>query len=60
LPTARLAIEQETVPPAPTAGVVHDHPPGDESETNVVPADNVSERLTVAALLGPALFTVMV
>src|SRR5688572_11443072 len=28
LPAGREAIEQETVPPAPTAGVVHDQPAG--------------------------------
>ena len=33
LPTARVVAEQETVPFAPTAGVVHDQPPGDESDT---------------------------
>ena len=60
LPTARLGFEQVTVPLVPTAGVVHDQPPGEESDTNVVPAGSGSERLTLAALLGPALVTVMV
>ena len=60
LPTPRLGFELETVPPAPTAGVVEDHPPGDERDTNVVPAGSVSVSDTVAALLGPALVTVMV
>jgi len=60
LPTPRLAIEQDTVPPAPTAGVVQDQPPGDASDTKVVPGGNVSESETEAALLGPALFTVIV
>jgi len=60
LPTPRLAIEQETVPPAPTAGVVQDQPPGDDNDTKVVPAGNVSESETEVALLGPALFTVIV
>ena len=59
-PGARVAAEHETVPPAPIAGVVHDQPPGDDSETNVVPAGSVSESETDAALLGPALVTVMV
>ena len=36
LPTARLGFVQVMVPPAPTAGVVHDQPPGEESATNVV------------------------
>ena len=60
LPTARLGFEQETVPPAPTAGVVHDQPPGDDSDTNVVPAGKVSDKDTVAALLGPAFVAVIV
>src|SRR5690242_17209929 len=60
LPTAMLAFVQVMVPPAPTAGVVHDQPAGEESATNVVPAGSVSERLTLAAELGPALLTVMV
>jgi hypothetical protein len=52
--------EQLIAPVAPTAGVVHDHPPGVESETNVVPAGSVSASATVVALLGPALLTVIV
>src|SRR5215203_2734352 len=60
LPAGSEANEHDTVPPAPTAGVMHDQPPGDDSETNAVPAGSVSERLTVAALLGPALVTVIV
>ena len=55
-----MAIEQDTVPAIPTDGVVQLHPPGDESDTKVVPAGNVSESETAAALLGPALFTVIV
>jgi hypothetical protein len=39
---------------------VHDQPPGDDSETNVVFAGSVSDVLAVDALLGPALFTVIV
>src|SRR5262245_21007295 len=35
-PSGRLAIEQATLPPAPTAGVTHDQPAGEASETNVV------------------------
>ena len=37
LPTARLGFVQVTVPPEPTAGVVHDQPAGGEIATNVVP-----------------------
>ena len=60
LPAASDGLEHETMPPAPTAGVVHDHPPGEASDTKVVPAGNVSESKAVAALLGPPLVTVMV
>ena len=60
LPGAKLAFEQETVPVAPTAGVVHDQPAGDESDTNVVFAGSVSDKLAVAALLGPGLLAVIV
>ena len=60
LPAAREAMEQETVPAAPTAGVVQLQPPGELSETKVVPAGRVSESDTEAALLGPLLVTVMV
>jgi hypothetical protein len=56
----RLAFVHVTVPPAPTAGVVHVQPPGEASDTNVVPAGSVSASVTVAALLGPALATVIV
>jgi hypothetical protein len=60
LVTPRVAIEQLTVPMPPTAGVVQDQPPGDDSETNLVPVGRVSASAAVVALLGPALFTVMV
>jgi len=60
LPKVMVGAEQDTVPPAPTAGVVHDQPPGDDSDTNVVFAGSVSESAAVMALLGPALSTVMV
>src|SRR5258707_1060609 len=43
LPGACGGLEQRPVPGAPTGGAVHDQPPGAESETNVVPAGNVSE-----------------
>src|SRR6266852_4211141 len=42
-PIARLGCEQEIVPPAPTAGVVHDQPPGEDTDTNVVQAGKVSD-----------------
>jgi hypothetical protein len=60
LPMDMLAIEQVIVPVAPTAGVVHDQPPGGVSETNVVTIGNVSVSETLVASLGPALLTVMV
>ena len=60
LPGARVVAVQETVPVPPTAGVVQLQPAGEESETKLVPAGRVSETATVAALLGPALLTVMV
>lgn len=60
LADASEAIEQETVPAAPTAGVVQLQPPGAASDTKVVPADRVSDNATVAALLGPMLLTVIV
>src|SRR5829696_6384211 len=59
-PGGRLAIEQESVPPRPTVRLLHDQPLGEESETKVVSAGSVSERLTETALLGPSLVTVMV
>jgi hypothetical protein len=53
-------FEQDTVPTAPTAGVMHDQPAGDDNDTKVVPAGSVSDNETEAALLGPALVTVIV
>ena len=58
--TPSEAMEQETLPLAPTAGVVHDQPPGEDRDTKVVPAGRGSDSETDAALLGPALFTVIV
>jgi hypothetical protein len=60
LPALNDDAEHETNPPAPTAGVVQDQPPGEDSDTNVVPAGNVSEMLTDAASLGPGFTAVMV
>ena len=53
-------VEQAIVPPLPTAGKVHDQPPGDVSDANVVPTGNVSVMDAEAATLGPALLTVIV
>jgi hypothetical protein len=60
LPALTLGFEQETVPFAPTAGVVHVHPAGALSETNVVPAGSVSLIVAEAAFVGPAFVTVIV
>ena len=60
LPTPNEGCEQEMAPAAPTAGTVHDHPPGDESDTKVVPAGSVSVSAADAAWLGPLLVAVMV
>ena len=57
---ARVAMVQDTVPVAPTAGVEQLQPPGLVSETNVVPAGRVSVRPTLWASLGPALAAVIV
>lgn len=59
-PGGNDAIELDTVPPDPGAGVIEVHPPGGVKDTKVVPAGNVSDKVTDAALLGPALFTVIV
>ena len=48
-----------TVPPDPTAGVVHVYP-GALSETNVVFGGSVSLTVIVAASLGPAFAVVIV
>lgn len=60
LPIGIDVNEHDTVPPAPTTGVVHDQPPGEASETKVVPAGSGSEIEALEALLGPALAAVMV
>jgi hypothetical protein len=59
-PGLNKGFEQDTLPDAPTTGVVHDQPPGDDRETKVVSTGKASNRLTLAATLGPALFAVMV
>ena len=55
----KLGFVQETVPVAPTAGVVHDQPPVVDSDTKVVPAGSVSVKLALAALLGPLFVSVI-
>jgi len=50
-----VAAVQETVPEAPTAGVVQVQPAGAVSDWNVVPPGSGSERATFIAVLGPAL-----
>ena len=59
-PGVRLAMVELTVPVPPTAGVVLDQPPGEVSETKVVPDGSVSLSETEAAALGPLLVTVTV
>jgi hypothetical protein len=58
--TAREALVQETLPVAPTAGVVQVNPAGDASETNVVFAGSVSARVTFTAAFGPLFVTAIV
>ena len=60
LPTGKFAFVQDTVPPLPTAGVVHDQPATTGSETKAVPAGSVSDHDTELAASGPLLVTVMV
>jgi hypothetical protein len=60
LPGAIEACVQVTVPPLPTAGVVHDQPPGLDNDWNVVNAGSVSDIETFAALLGPLFVAVIV
>jgi hypothetical protein len=60
LPAARLGFEHDTVPLAPTAGVVHVQPAGALSETNVVPAGTASVIVADAALDGPEFVTLIV
>ena len=60
LPGTNDALLHETVPVAPTAGVVHVQPAGAVSETKEVPAGSGSDNAAVVALLGPAFVAVMV
>ena len=59
-PTGSEAIEQETVPFVPTAGVEQLQPAGALTETKVVPAGSGSESGTVSAAMVPAFATVTV
>jgi hypothetical protein len=58
-PTASEPLVHCTVPVAPTAGVVHDHP-GAEIDWNVVFAGRLSVTTTLVATSGPPLVTVIV
>src|SRR5215212_7313750 len=53
LPVVTEAFVQVIVPVPPTAGVAHDQPAADASETNVVFAGTSSLSETVAAVSGP-------
>jgi hypothetical protein len=59
-PTANDGFEHDTVPAAPTAGVVHDQPAPAGKETNVVPAGSVSLHDAEDAASGPLFVTVIV
>src|SRR3954468_22525297 len=52
-PLARLAAVHLTVPPEPTAGVVHEKPDGASTDTNVVPDGRSSVSATSVASEGP-------
>src|ERR1700682_5461811 len=54
-PAASEAIVQVMVPPEPTAGVPHAHPPGTTSERKFVPAGSGMETEMLAAAAGPPL-----
>jgi hypothetical protein len=59
-PLATLGLVQETVPFAPTAGVVHVQPATGDSETKLTPVGSTSPSETLAAAKGPLLVTVIV
>jgi hypothetical protein len=52
-PAPSDGFEQDTVPPAPTAGVVHDQPPGGDKDTKVMLPGSVSVNITLCASAGP-------
>src|SRR5580658_56238 len=60
VPDAMLGSVQLTVPVAPTAGVVHVHPTGAETDANVVLLGVTSVKLAVVAAAGPLFVTVCV
>ena len=61
VPNVSAAMEQETVPVPPGAGLVQMNagPVGCDSETNVVFGGSVSAIVTLVASDGPLFFTVM-
>ena len=59
-PTGADARVQLTVPPAPTAGVVHAQPAAAASDAKVAPAGIVSVNTALMAAFGPLFVTVMV
>ena len=59
-PEARVGSVQLTLPVPPTAGVVHVHPTGAETEANVVFVGVASVKLAPEAALGPLLVIVCV
>src|SRR5579864_1176269 len=59
-PGVKLGFVQLMVPIAPTAGVVHDQPPGVAIDWKVVLAGVVSVMLAVVAVLGPLFVTTCV
>ena len=56
-PAARLAMVQLTVPVPPTAGVEHDQPAAEVSDTNVALAGTTSVSVRLVAPDGPAFET---
>lgn len=60
LPTANDGLDEDTVPPEPTVGVVLVHPATVDNDTKVVPAGSVSLQTVFAAGSGPLLVTVIV
>ncbi len=60
LPTANDGLLHETMPGAPTAGVMHDQPATAGRERNVVPIGSVSLHEAVDAASGPLFVTVIV
>jgi len=60
VPEAMLVSVQLTVPVAPTAGLVHTHPAGADTDWNVVLVGVASVKLTADPAAGPLLVTVCV